>query len=358
MLRLSNLRLTRLFLHSIFLFKKYYYFFLLLILVVVISFGVSLVSGYLSKLKVKPNDLLTFLNDTNDVLDNQAGVTNFLLLGIRGEGSDSPNLSDTMIFFSYDKNKQSLTQISIPRDIWVPSLRDRINTAYHYGEEASPGGGLKMVEASIFETLGQPVNYTAIISFDLFKKIIDLVDGVDVYVSPGFIDKEFPIPGKENSYPLESRYETITFNEGLNHFNGETALKFVRSRHSIGDQGTDFARSQRQQKVISALKDKLISSDILLSREKIDQLILLVQQNLITNISPSLYPSLAKIALNLNQNQLKTIILDTKPDAAGVSILYNPPISKLYDNKWVLLPKDNNWKALKQYIENSLKVSN
>ena len=353
-MKLANLRYSRVFLRLVFFVKKYFYLGLAIPLFLLFFYGYGLAADYLNKLKVKPNDLLNFLSDTSEVLDNQAGVTNFLLLGIRGEGSDSPNLSDTMIFFSYNKEKQSLTQISIPRDIWVPSIRDRINTAYHYGEEASPGGGLKLVEASIFEVLGQPVNYTAIVSFDLFKKIIDLVGGIDVYVSPGFTDKEFPVPGKENSYPIESRYETITFPEGLNHFDGDTALKFVRSRHSVGDQGTDFARSQRQQKVISALKEKVLSSNALLSREKIDQLISLVQENLVTNISPSLYPSLIKTAYTLNQSQLKTVVLDTAPDAAGVSILYNPPISKLYDNKWVLLPKDNNWKALKQYIENSL----
>lgn len=301
--------------------------------------------------------MLGLFGNSSESLDNQSGTTNFLLLGIRGEGSDSPNLSDTIIFFSFNQETKSITQISIPRDLWVPSLRDRINTAYHYGEIASPGGGLKLAEASTLEVLGQPVNYTAVLSFNLFKKIIDLIGGVDVYVTPGFTDNEFPVPGKENAYPVESRFETVIFNEGLNHFDGETALKYVRSRHSIGDQGTDFARSQRQQKVISALKEKIISGGFLLKPEKVDELISIVQQNLITNLKPSLYPALAKIAIEANQSQLKTVVLDTKPDAGGVSILYNPPLSKTYDNKWVLLPKDNNWRALKQYIENSLKAS-
>lgn len=309
---------------------------------------------YLTQLKLKPKDLFSFFANTQDKLDRQGSTTNFLLLGIRGEGSDSPNLSDSIIFFSYNHEAKQVTQISIPRDLWVPSIRDKINTAYHYGEEASPGSGIKLADASVIEVLGQPVNYTAIVDFSLFKSVIDLVGGVDVYVSPGFVDNNFPIPGKENIYPITERYETISFPEGTNHLDGETALKFVRSRHSQDDQGTDFARSKRQQSLLSALKQKIINSDFLLDQNKVTELIDIIQKNLITNLPPNLYSDLAHLILDTTQNPFKTVILDTVPTDGQVAILYNPPITKKYDNKWVLLPKDDNWKALKQFISSSL----
>ena len=350
----KNTRLSRSFLHVLFLVKKYLYLGLLVPFVLLIFYGYTLGSGYLKKLEIKPTDLLNLFSDNKQELNSQAGVTNFLLLGIRGEGSDSPNLTDTMIFASYNKQKNVLTQIGIPRDIWVPSIRDKINTAYHYGELASPSGGVTLVEASIFEIIGQPINYTAVINFSFFKQVIDLVGGVDINVSPAFVDKEFPIPGKENAIPVSSRFETISFSEGINHLDGETALKFVRSRHSPDEQGTDFARSKRQQQLISALKDKLINTNFFLNDQKVSSLIDITKNNLITNLPPSHYPTIARIALGLNNESIRSAILDTKPDSNGISILENPKISKTYDNKWVLIPKDNNWKALKQYVENIL----
>ncbi len=346
--------LSRSFLHVLFASKKYFYFLLLFPFIVFLFYGYTLGSRYLSRLEIKPKDLLNFISVSNENLNNQAGITNFLLLGIRGEGSDSPNLTDTIIFASYNQEKNTLSQIGIPRDLWVPSIRDKINTAYHYGQEATPGGGISLVEASIFEITGQQVNYTAIINFSFFKQVIDLIGGLDIYVSPGFVDKEFPIPGKENAIPISGRFETISFPEGVNHLDGERALKFVRSRHSPDNQGTDFARSKRQQQIISALKEKLINTNFFLDERKVSSLIDIAKNNLITNLPPSHYPTIARIALSLNQEKITSDVLDTNPDKNGISILTNPPISKSYDNKWVLIPKDNNWKALKQYVENIL----
>ncbi|EKD99863.1 MAG: cell envelope-related transcriptional attenuator, partial [uncultured bacterium] len=221
------------------------------------------------------------------------------------------------------------------------------------GEEASSGAGIRFAEASILETLGQPVNYTVIVNFNLFKQVIDLVGGVDINVSPGFEDKEYPLPGKEKSQPVSSRYETISFSDGANHLNGDTALKFVRSRHSVGDEGTDFARSRRQQQIIGALKDKIFNKDFLLNQEKMTKLVDLIQDNLITNLPSSLYPVLARLGLDQAGKNINTIPLSILPDSEGVSILYNPPVNK-FKGEWVLMPKDNNWKALKQYIDSHL----
>lgn len=347
-------RLSRSILHAIFLSKKYIYYILLIPISFFLFYGYSIGSSYLARLEIKPKDLLNFFSESKEILNSQVGVTNFLILGIRGEGSDSPNLTDSIIFASLNQQKNTLTQIGIPRDLWVPSIRDKINTAYHYGEEATAGGGISLVEASIFEITGQPVNYTAIINFSFFKQVIDLLGGLDIYVRPGFVDSEFPVPGKENAMPISARYETISFPEGPNHLDGENALKFVRSRHSPDNQGTDFARSKRQQQVISAIKEKIISTDFFLDENKVSKIIDIAKNNLITNLPPSHYPTIARIALGLRQENIISEVLSTSPDSNGVSILFNPPISRTYDNKWVLIPKDNNWKALKQYIENLL----
>ncbi len=323
-----------------------------LTLAVVIALGFT-GYRYLVRLNVRPQSLLSFFGTPKENLDSSGGVTNFLILGVRGEGEDSPDLSDTLILASYNHENKTTSMISIPRDLWVPSIRDRINTAYHYGEQASPGAGIKSAQAAVLEDLGLPVHYTAIINFALFQQAIDLVGGVDINVNPGFVDSEFPILGRETVFPESSRYETVTFATGSAHFNGDTALKFVRSRHSVGDEGTDFARSTRQQQVITALRQKIITPNFLLDQKKVDALLTIVEKNLKSNIKGELYPTLAKLALDTKDKNINTITLSTTPDKNGVTILANPLIAK-YDNKWVLIPKDNNWNALKQYLKNAL----
>ena len=94
--------------------------------------------------------------------------------------------------------------------------------------------------------------------------MIDFIGGVEVNVENSFIDKEFPITGKENDLcnndlEYKCRYKIISFTKGVSSMDGQTALNFVRSRHAEGSEGTDFAREKRQQKVIEAIKNKLIS---------------------------------------------------------------------------------------------------
>lgn len=354
-MKIRHIRLGRLFVHLASFLRRYLSVFLILLAVAFLGFVGYRVSRVLRGLHVMPQDLLSFFGTPSENLDSTNGVTNFLLLGIRGEGSDSPNLSDTIIVLSYNHDTQAATIISVPRDLWVPSLQAKINTAYYYGleKDASPSSGIKMAQAAILEDLGLPIHYTAVINFALFKETVDLVGGVDVNVDPGFTDTEFPIPGRENAMPISSRYETITFATGSAHMDGETALKFVRSRHSTGTEGTDFARSHRQQQVIAALKQKMLTADFLLNQSQVDSFFVILDRNLKTNISQSLYPTLAKIALETKDNPIRSFGLSNLPDENGIAILYNPPI-KQYKGEWVLIAKDNNWNALKKYISNRL----
>lgn len=354
-MKISHLRFGRLFIRLVSFFRRYLLLFVLAIIVGLFGYLGYRAVNVLNNLHVKPQDLLSFFGTPVENLDSTNGTTNFLLLGIRGEGSDSPNLSDTIIVLSYNHETKTATMISIPRDLWVPSLQAKINTAYYYGleKDSSPSSGIKMAQAAILEDLGMPIHYTAVINFTLFKETVDLVGGIDVNIDQGFIDTEFPIPGRENAMPISSRYETITFATGSAHMNGETALKFVRSRHSTGDQGTDFARSHRQQLVIAALKQKILTADFLLDQSKINNLFTIIDSNLKTNISQSLYPTLAKIAFETKDNPIRSFGLSNLPDENGITILYNPP-AKQYKGEWVLVAKDNNWNALKKYVSNRL----
>lgn len=353
-MKISNIRPARLFIRFASFIRRN----IVVLFVALIFFALGFIGvqgmNILSKLHVKPQDLLSYFGSPAENLDNTNGVTNFLFLGIRGEGSDSPNLADTIIVLSYDHETKTPTMISVPRDLWVPSIQAKINSAYYYGEKKDPPAGIQMAEGAMLEDLGIPIHYTAIVNFTIFKETIDLLGGIDINVDPGFSDTKFPILGMENAEPESARFETITFATGSAHLNGDMALKFVRSRHSVGDEGTDFARSRRQQQVIAALRQKMLTPSFLLDKNKLDDLFKILDRNLVTNISHDLYPILAKVALETKNNSLKSITLSDLPDSNNITILYNPP-TRLFKGEWVLMPKDNNWSALKKYLDNTLK---
>jgi|CXWL01.1.fsa_nt_gi LCP family protein required for cell wall assembly len=300
-------------------------------------------------------DILTFFRSQKQILENTGDRTNFLILGVRGEGDDSPDLTDTMLVISYSHSDNQASLISIPRDLWVNSLKTKINSVYHYGRfRESRGGGILLAQSAVLETLGLPIHYTAVVDFSLFRQAIDLVGGVTVDVAAAFTDDQFPIEGKEDALPVSARYETISFAKGPQAMDGVLALKFVRSRHAPGDEGTDIARDRRQQLVIGALIQKIKNPSFFLKSQKIISLYRLVNDHLETNLSPDLYPALVRLAFDSYRHSPEKIALSYLPDEDGVSILENPPVSSLYQNQWVLIARDNNWSALAQYLQNKL----
>lgn len=79
----------------------------------------------------------------------KGGRINILALGIGGASHEGPNLTDTIIFASIDPDKKEVTFVSIPRDLWVPTLDSKINKAYSDGEDEKKGGGLILAKAAV-----------------------------------------------------------------------------------------------------------------------------------------------------------------------------------------------------------------
>lgn len=278
--------------------------------------------------------------------------TNFLILGREGPSTSSgssrtgTDLTDTMILVSVHQNGDTVL-ISIPRDLWVPSLKAKINTAYYYGEQHQPGsGGMILAKAAVEEIIDQPVHYVVVIDFSGFEKMIDLLGGVDIEVERLFVDHKFPLPGKENDPCDACRYETIQFSAGRLHMDGQTALKFVRSRQAEGDEGTDFARSRRQEKLLIAIKSKLLSRPVMTNFKLLWTLYQQILAATVTDITPQIYPSLAKLVWRAVKRPVRTAAL-TEPDW-----VYHPLVSAAQDWQWVLLPSAD----LTAHIENLLAV--
>jgi len=187
-----------------------------------------------------------------------SGVVNVLLLGVGGNGYYGTILTDTIIIASIHPGEEgedtSVTLLSVPRDLWVevpgvPGFR-KINEAYKWGELREEGSGAEVLSEVLEKWTGVQIDYYLVGNFDAFKDAIDIVGGVDVYVDNAFTDYTYPDYNKGYLPP-------VVFEVGWEHMEGERALQYARSRHGNNGEGSDFARSRRQQKILIALKEKL-----------------------------------------------------------------------------------------------------
>jgi polyisoprenyl-teichoic acid--peptidoglycan teichoic acid transferase len=254
---------------------------------------------------------------------------NILLLGIGGGSHDGPNLTDTIILANIDPKNDKVTLISIPRDLWFPDLNGinkKINGAYAHG-------GLIEAKAAISKITGQQVDYGIRVDFSGFVKAVDIVGGLDINVDNTFDDYQYPISGKEDDpcglseteiqqfiatdsaeadLPSEfpCRYKHLHFEKGISHMDGETALEFVRSRHGTGVESGDFARSKRQEKVITAFKNKVLSAQTLINPGKILDLFNTVKGSIDMDIKQSEFDDFIKLATQMRSAKITSAVID------------------------------------------------
>lgn len=297
-----------------------------------------------------PVTVVKFIFDTGADLKIINGRTNVVLLGIAGGVHDGADLTDTILVLSFAPTSRTLSMVSLPRDVWSDTLKDKINSAYHYGEEKQKGGGLILAKAIISDMVGLPIEYGLVLDFSRFQDIINLVGGVKVHVPIAFTDSEFPIPGKENDIcggdeKFACRYEQLHFDAGIQTMDGDRALKYVRSRHADGDEGTDFARSKRQQDVLVALKSRITVKEVLLNPQKMIQIYRAFDTATDTNMNLGELLTVGKIFVNVPQKNIARISIEDQ--------LYSPPES-WYENRYVLIPKES-FESVHEYINKSLK---
>lgn len=311
-----------------------------------------------------------------DVKQTKEGSTSILLMGKGGGSHDGPDLTDTIMLASLNPEKNTVDLISIPRDLYVKSMGRKINSAYVIGEEKEKKGML-YTKAVVASVTGVKPDYAVIIDFSGFEKLIDLLGGIDVQVENTLIDNAYPTEGKERelcgvtedglasfsaqiatSSATESeifpcRFEVLQVKEGAQHMNGELALKFVRSRHALGQEGSDFARSKRQQSVINAIREKVLSLGTLANPLKVVGIIGILKDNIATDIQEQEYDDFIKLAQKMKGAKITSYVLDTGDIERGrYGLLVNPPLDESVGFQWVLSPRIGvgDYSEIKEYI--------
>lgn len=163
-------------------------------------------------------------------------IENYLILGVDSRGEEKSR-TDTMMLLSWQKKTNEIKLVSFMRDIYadIPGYQQyKLNTAYYLG-------GVQLTKDTISQMFDVPIHHYAIIDFKQFESLVDILvpNGVEIDVE------------KDMSENID-----VSIKKGKQKLNGKELLGYARFRM---DNEGDFGRVNRQQKVIEALKDEMLS---------------------------------------------------------------------------------------------------
>ena len=195
--------------------------------------------------------------------DRDSGQVNLLLIGV--DSNEGSHRSDTIAFVSINLEAKTIKLLSLPRDTRV-QITDhgwqKLNHAYAYG-------GVKLLQETVINYLGLPIHYYAVVNYDSFPRIVDLLGGLEINVD------------KRLYYVDRAGGLYIDIPKGPQRLDGTKALHYVRFRNdALGDIG----RVKRQQVFMHALLEKIYSPEIL---PKLPQLVREAIAMIETNLPPS-----------------------------------------------------------------------
>ena len=202
-------------------------------------------------------------------------MTNILLIGNDSRENGEDGRSDAMILLSISEKTRTVQMISFLRDMYVEIPGhdgNRLNAAYAYG-------GPELLMETVRENFQIPVSHYVLVNFEAFANLVDAVGGVDLeltseeveYVN-GYLVEYNQLTGR----PEGTDY-LDTSRSGLIHLNGPQALAYTRNRYI----GTDFGRTERQRKVLSAVIGELPKALLTNPQGVLDGLL----SNLTTNLT-------------------------------------------------------------------------
>ena len=215
---------------------------------------------------------------------------NVLLLGVDSRGDSTTQNTDTMIVLSLDPVNKTAAMLSIPRDVYIDRpgvFTDKINAAYAYG-------GYDLTRKVVEDLLGIRLNAYALVDFDAFTKIVDAVGGVVIDVKRPVRDESYPTP--------DYGVERLDITAGPQLMDGQTALRFARSRHDTND----YSRAQRQQLVLSALRTRISEGDFL---RGLPALVDRVGSAVQTNFDPANILPLAQFGTGIDGDAIRSEVL-------------------------------------------------
>ena len=336
--------------------KNLKYFLLGILILMIGSAGWITVTGIIAFNNISAknsDDRSSFFLHNGEILPDQLLSEGDSRINILSLGIDAAaGLTDSIEIISIDPVNNKIALLSIPRDLHVYNSAEKrftkINEVYNSGIAAcqkakkacdpkvDAGGAL--IKKSVAETLDIQISYFTRIDFNGVKKIVDNLGGIQVNVDKALYDSKYP-----NS--TNTGFDPVNIKAGVQNFNGDTALKYARSRQST----SDFDRARRQQQVINAMRSRALQLNFLANPKKITDLITTIGRNFKTDLQANEIISLAKIIASVDNDDITTAILDNGPTGPLVS-------STSSAGQYVLVPKiaRDNWIEVQDFTKKAL----
>lgn len=241
------------------------------------------------------------------------GRTNILLLGVGDKDHAGASLTDSIIIASIEPATRSIVFLSLPRDLYLVGSDQapdaRINAYYanvrnRLIREGTSASGASIAAMNIFREelgskLGVEIHGVIKVDFTAFSEIIDAFGGVEIDVAEAITDYTYPLK--------EGVVGKFSLPQGVQRLDGDTALKYARSRHST----SDFDRSRRQQQILGALLEQVKNQNPLENLGLARALLGVIEKHAEWTLSSGDLIALASSVLTVPQERIVSMHLST-----------------------------------------------
>lgn len=258
-----------------------------------------------------PFDVI-FKNDT--LKKDQQNRTNILIFGTSEDdaGHSGAQLADSIMVLSVNQETKATSTVSIPRDLWVDyeqscsvGTSGKINATYICGLQVSDNDEHKasaIFADKVSQVVGVDIQYYVAINYSVVRGLVDSLGGVDVDIESA------------DSRGIYDVATGLKLSPGVNHLDGETALKLTRARNAKGGYGlpqSNFDREKNQQKVLAAIQAKALQSGTLFDPNKVVSITDSLGANVSTNLKSSELRSALDIAKGVESSNIDSLTLNS-----------------------------------------------
>ena len=336
--------------------SKFFFWFIVGVIVLALAFLASIALAYkfyATSQKVIDNSQNTsFMQSVKEVVSSdrktlrgeENGRINILLVGLAGKNYPGANLTDSIIIASIDPKTFQTALLSVPRDLYVPipgtNSSTKINALYARSQDSDASGksGIDDLKKTLADITGQPINYYIALDFDGFRQIVGELGGVNIQVPNDLHDDRYPGPNYS--------YQTFDIKAGLQNLDGETALKYARTRHN---EDGDFGRAYRQQQILEASRTKAFSLGTILNIPKVNDLLNTLGEHLRTDIPLNELNTFVDLLKKIDTHTTVNKVLDAgKPDSVmAVSHVFLGGV-----RAFILIPRTGNYGEIQDIAKN------
>lgn len=309
---------------------------------------------------------------------DEHGRSNIIMVGTTDDDPtrDGADLTDSIMVISLDQNKKNAYMISIPRDLYVqygrpcaPGNAGKINAYF----SCAATGDSKQAQTERMDALrrfvgniiGLDIQYVVHVNSNVIRDAVNAVGGITVTIDSrdprGILDSNFDwkCGGYHASRATRVRHcppsgHYLIFPNGPAQLDGEKALWFSRARGvqapTYGLEESNFDRERNQQKIITALREKAVSSGTLTNLGAVDKLVSALGNNLRTNFEAKEIKTLVTLGREITGDKIQTLPL--MDEANDIHIVKNSTVG----GASVVVPSAGtfSYKELRQYIRAGL----